>query len=75
MPPVPGKYDEEWIAHGTFTGSINDTAASASLGYSAEVRKGGDVMGQIVFGDGVKGQLTVTGNFSDGFLAYTGSLE
>lgn len=72
VPPVIGKYDEAWIAHGTFTGTIDDAAASGSLFYTAQVRAGGDVEGRIVLGGGLTGELAVSGNFGDGKLSYRG---
>jgi hypothetical protein len=71
-PPVVGKYDEEWIAHGTFSGTIDSSAASGSLTYTARVQAGGDVEGRIQLGGGLDGELTVSGNFEDGMLSYDG---
>jgi hypothetical protein len=47
VPPVLGKYDEEWIAHGRFTGAAFGSAASGTLTYTADVA-GGHVDGRIV---------------------------
>ncbi|MCP5528502.1 MAG: hypothetical protein H7A47_17060 [Verrucomicrobiales bacterium] len=67
-----GTYDEHWIAHGTFSGTIEGNPTSASLSYLAQVKAGGDVDGQIVFSDGLEGALSVGGNFGDGVLSYSG---
>lgn len=75
VPPVIGKYDEEWIAHGTFTGKINESAVSGSLTYTAQVRAGGDVEGRILLGGGLDGELAVFGNFGDGKLSYHGRVN
>lgn len=72
VPPVLGKYNEQWIAHGTFSGAINGSAASGSLHYTAQVRVGGDVEGRMVLGGGVNGDMVVSGNFGDGQLSYSG---
>ena len=71
-PPAPGTFDEVWIAHGTFTGTLEGSAASASFSYVAKVRSGGNVKGTIVLGDGLGGALKVQGNFADGALSYRG---
>lgn len=75
VPPVIGKYDEEWIAHGMFTGTINGSAASGSLTYTAQVRAGGAVEGRILIGGGLDGELAVSGNFGDGRLSYHGRVN
>jgi hypothetical protein len=75
VPPVLGKYDEEWIAHGTFTGTVSESPASCTLTYTARVRAGGDVEGRLVLGGDVGGELTVTGNFADGALSYRGRVN
>jgi hypothetical protein len=72
VPPVLGKYDETWIARGTFSGALDGSAASGTLTYTAQVRAGGDVDGRMVFGDGMDGELVVAGNFGDGELSYSG---
>lgn len=72
VPPVLGKYDEEWIAHGAFTGVLDGAAASGRMTYTAQVRAGGDVEGRIVLGGGLDGELAVFGNFGDGKLSYRG---
>jgi hypothetical protein len=68
-------FDEEWIAYGTFQGTVNGLAASGKLRYTARVRGGGDVEGRIVLGQGVNGELTVRGHFGDGRLSYTGHVD
>lgn len=75
VPPVIGKYNEEWIAHGTFTGTVDGSAASGSLTYTAQVRAGGDVEGRILLVGGLNGELTVSGNFGDGKLSYHGRVD
>lgn len=69
-----GTYSEEWIARGTFRGSLNGKTASANFTYTATVKAGGDVSGQIVLGQGLNGYLRVRGSFSDRQLAYDGLL-
>lgn len=69
-----GTFDEEWIAHGKFCGTIDGSAASGSLSYVARVRAGGDVDGRIVLGQGLDGELRVHGVFGDGRLSYEGSV-
>jgi len=71
-PPVLGKYDEEWIAHGTFTGTIGDAAASGTLTYTAVVQAGGEVEGRMLLGGGLDGELAISGNFGNGELSYRG---
>ncbi|NIP82174.1 MAG: hypothetical protein GWM90_24310, partial [Gemmatimonadetes bacterium] len=70
-----GTYAEEWIARGTFTGTVHGEPAAGTLVYTAEVEAGGAVRGRIVFGDGVAGELEVTGEMADGRLSYDGSVE
>lgn len=72
VPPVIGKYDEEWVAHGTFTGTIDGSATSGSLTYTARVRAGGDVEGRILLGGGLNGKLAVSAIFGVGKLSYHG---
>ncbi|MEZ5066250.1 MAG: hypothetical protein R3B81_16100 [bacterium] len=74
-PPVLGKYDEEWIAHGTFVGTVDGVAASGTLIYTAQVRAGGDVDGRMSLTGDVAGELAVSGNFGDGRLSYSGELD
>ncbi len=71
----PGTYDEEWIAHGTFDGKINEISVSGNLSYLAKVEAGGQVDGHIIFGQGLSGELKVQGNFKDGKLSYTGWID
>lgn len=68
----PGTFDEEWIAYGTFVGTVKGSPVSGSLSYVADVKAGGEVNGRIVFGQGIEGELRVHGNFSDGRLSYEG---
>lgn len=75
VPPVPGKYDEEWIAHGTFKVTFNGSSVSGTLTYTARVKAGGDVEGRMVFGDGMAGDMDVCGNFGDGELSYVGLVK
>lgn len=75
IPPILGKYDEEWIAHGVFTGTIDGAAASGSLTYTAQVRARGEVEGRIVFGGEIDGELAVSGKFDDGKLSYRGQVK
>jgi hypothetical protein len=75
VPPVLGKYDEEWIAYGAFAGTFDGSPASGSLIYTAQVRAGGDVEGRIVLGGGLDAELAVSGNFSDGKLSYRGRVK
>jgi hypothetical protein len=70
----PGKFDEEWIARGTFSGTYNGAAASATFWYTARVQAGGTVVGRMTLGDGLTGQLDVRGSFEDGHLSYAGSI-
>lgn len=71
----PGTFDEEWIAHGEFIGTMNGTAAAGRFDYVARVRAGGDVEGRIVLGQGLTGELTVHGNFGEGSLSYNGWVD
>jgi hypothetical protein len=70
-----GTYDEEWIAYGTFDGSLNGEPASGSFVYTADIRSGGEVNGIMVFGGGLEGELSIGGEFSDGELDYSGALQ
>jgi len=58
---VPGKFDERWIARGTFTGS----PSNAGFVYTADVKAGGKVRGKILLGQGLTGGLWVSGNLTD----------
>lgn len=71
----PGTFDEEWIAYGKFSGSVNGSAANGNLSYTAQVKAGGDVEGQMVFGRGLEGRLLISGNFGDGKLFYRGQVN
>lgn len=71
-PPVPGTFDEVWIARGTFTGTFDGAKTTATLSYTASIRSGGDVKGTITFADGLSGTLRVRGNFADGALSDNG---
>jgi hypothetical protein len=71
----PGTFDEEWIAYGKFSGSINNTPASGNMSYTAKVQAGGEVNGIIVLGQGLEGELHVYGNFNEGKLSYKGLLK
>jgi len=75
VPPIPGKYDEEWIAYGSFSGTIGEKSTSCTLVYTAHVKAGGNVKGQMKLDDGLTGELTVSGNFNDGELSYEGRIE
>lgn len=68
----PGTYPEEWIAHGKLNGRLREREAKGSFTYLAGVKAGGEVSGEIVFGDGLQGELEVTGRFGEGKLSYTG---
>ncbi len=70
-----GTFDEQWIAHGTFTGTRDGARASGRFTYTATVRAGGDVEGHMVFGQGLRGELRIQGNFGDGYLSYEGDVE
>ena len=70
----PGTYEEEWIARGTFKGKANGQIASASFTYTAVVKAGGEVSGQMVFGQGLGGDLRIHGTLAAGKLAYEGQL-
>lgn len=70
-----GTYDEEWIAHGTFSGSAHGKGVDATLLYTAHVAEGGSVAGTMVFRGGVDGELEVVGDFADQRLSYRGVLH
>jgi len=72
---TPGTFDEEWIAYGEFSGSVNKSAVNGNLSYTGQVKSGGDVEGQMVFGNGLQGKLFISGNFGDGKLFYRGQLK
>jgi hypothetical protein len=67
-----GTYDEDWIAYGTFTGTIDGKNRHIAFSYTAEVTAGGNVDGKIVLGGPAKGELRISGNFGDGVLSYRG---
>lgn len=68
---VPGKFDETWIARGTFTGS----PSNAGFVYTADVKAGGKVRGKIVLGQGLTGWLWVSGSLADAQLDYRGFIR
>ena len=68
---VPGRFDETWIARGTFTGLPGD----ASFVYVADDKAGGKLKGELVFGQGLSGWLKVTGSLADDHLDYRGFLQ
>ena len=70
-----GTYSEEWIAHGTFSGSARGEGVDATVLYTARVAAGGSVDGTMVVRGGVDGQLEVVGDFADQRLAYRGVLQ
>lgn len=74
-PPVPGTFDEVWIARGTFAGTFDGATTTATLSYTASIRSGGDVKGTITFAGGLSGTLRVRGNFADGALSYNGRVS
>jgi hypothetical protein len=68
---VPGKFDETWIARGTFTGLPDD----AGFVYVADVKAGGKLKGEVVLGQGLSGWLHVSGSLADDHLDYRGFLR
>jgi hypothetical protein len=70
-----GTFDETWIAHGTFTGTVHEKEESSAFRYTARVKAGGQVIGSVVFGPGVEGELEVSGNFGDAELSYQGWVD
>lgn len=70
-----GTYDERWIAKGIFDGTLSGDNGTGNFSYTANVRAGGDVQGKMVFGQGLEGELNVSGNFNDGSLAYRGWMK
>ena len=70
-----GTFNEEWIAFGSFNGTVDGSPSSGMFTYTADVKAGGDVKGKIIFGQGIEGELLVKGNFSDGKLSYNGILN
>jgi hypothetical protein len=75
MPPTFGKYNEEWIARGYFSGTVMGKPGRGSFSYTAKVKAGGEVDGLIVLGDGLEGELAVSGNFNEGRLSYSGRVN
>jgi hypothetical protein len=71
----PGTFDEEWIAYGTFKGKFIDVDVSGNMSYTATVKAGGNVDGQIVLGQELEGNLQVYGNFKDEKLSYNGKIR
>lgn len=71
----PGTADEQWIAHGVFEGTVRGDTASATFWYTAHVRAGGAVEGELVLSGGIEAELKVAGRFSDGHLSYAGPLR
>jgi hypothetical protein len=69
-----GTYHEEWIAHGRFTGILENDSTSATFVYTAEVGDAGEVTGSMVFGGSLRGRVTVSGRFWEGELRYAGDL-
>ncbi len=69
---LPGTYQEEWIASGSFNGKVEGVSRLGNFTYTAKVKAGGDVEGTIVIGQGIDGELKVKGNFKDGKLSYEG---
>lgn len=70
-----GTFDEEWIAHGTFSGTALGKEATAALLYTARVSAGGSVSGAITLRGGVEGRLEISGELADQRLSYRGVLE
>lgn len=70
-----GRFDEEWIAVGRFSGVVAGDQASSRFTYSAVVRGGGEIRGSIRFGPELGGEVEVTGRFSDGQLTYAGWID
>ena len=71
----PGSVEERWIANGVFEGTVQGDTVSATFWYTASVRAGGTVEGELVFSGGIEAELEVTGRFSDGYLSYSGRLR
>ncbi len=69
-----GTFNEEWIAHGTFSGTALGQQATAVLLYTARARSGGSVDGTIVLRGSVEGELKISGEFADRQLSYRGVL-
>lgn len=67
-----GTFDEEWIAHGSSTGSALGQSAVASVLYTAHVGAGGSVNGTATLCGGVQGRIKVTGALAERRLSYDG---
>jgi uncharacterized protein (TIGR02246 family) len=61
----PGTFNEEWIAFGSFNGTVDGMPKSGKFTYTADVKAG----------QGIDGELIVKGNFKDGKLSYNGHLN
>lgn len=70
-----GTYEEEWIAYGTFSGTVDEQEVTASLLYTADVGAGGSVEGTMLLGGGLEGKLEIRGELSDRRLSYSGVAE
>jgi hypothetical protein len=70
-----GTFEEEWIAHGRFSGIALGREATAELLYTARVTTGGSVDGTMVLKGDVQGELQIGGDFADGQLSYSGVLQ
>lgn len=70
-----GTYDEEWIAHGTFSGTASGQNTTASVLYTARVRAGGSVSGTVTFRGAVEAELEIAGEFADRRLSYNGTAK
>lgn len=70
-----GTFEEEWIAHGTFSGTALGQKVTAGLLYTADVTAGGFVEGTMIFDGGVDGELEISGEFVDRQLSYSGILK
>ena len=71
----PGTYKEEWIAFGSFSGTVDGSPGFGKFTYTADVKAGGEVDGKMIFGDGIEGELVVNGNFKDRKLSYNGEIN
>ncbi len=70
-----GTFNEQWIAWGRFVGTADTLQVSGDFSYLAHVVAGGQVTGEIVFGQGMQGTLVIAGNMNDGYLSYKGQLN
>jgi hypothetical protein len=70
-----GTFDESWIAHGRFEGTLDASEIASRLSYVADVKAGGEVSGSIVFGPEWRGKVRITGELSDGRLSYEGWVQ